>query len=466
MNRKLLIVDNINTTSKKFLSSLEKNRDLYKQWDICFCSKNQPSDDSIKYCENLQIADALEKHSRKYKHILVIKSSDVLIGDFDLDLLAQVVEFPVLDNENCVQLNADRKNSLFTTLPKASDLYYKILKGSVFSIESWKYTKLTYQYVDYLFVQRFGTAFAVDYVFPYVNANDETWYKNYIKYKGIEASKIESANAKDSRYEKNYSTGMQRFRDSGLMKYVFRSIEKNLKFINKVHMLVASKSQVPDWVDTSAVDIITHDEFMPEYLLPTFSSSEIEMFLPKIPRVAEHFIYGNDDEFIMKPQKLQHWFFNGKPVSYSGIRPMVDSFTGDVFRHNDMMLVAPEDAILSSKCCLAQQHCPQPYLLSEMKSCYDKYEKQILASCTRFREDTKNFNQWIFLAYNQFNGNLLQKKRMCLTLAVNVWNKDIDLNKYTCVCINDSNENIDGSNMEDVLSKMNSFFPNKSRFEL
>ena len=42
---------------------------------------------------------------------------------------------------------------------------------------------------------------------------------------------------------------------------------------------------------------------MPQQCLPTFNSTTIEMFLPKIPDLAEHFIYGNDDMYPMAPSQ-------------------------------------------------------------------------------------------------------------------------------------------------------------------
>lgn len=464
MSQRLLIVDDSNE-SDNFLNHFFKNQNLYKSWDVFFCSKTQKKHSNIKYWKFEDLEKILLEYKSLYKYYLIIKSSDILNNEYCLDLLPQVIETPTLIGNQIVQSNQNESNNSIILHDKKS-LYYKILRTSIFVDNNYFLKRFSYQYVNYLFIKKEEPKIKIDYVFPYVNSEDESWIKSYNLYKNLESKKIESENLKDSRYEKNYSTGLQRFRDGGLLKYSLRSVEQNLPFVNKVHIIVASKSQIPNWLNQDNIDVITHDEFIPKELLPTFSSSEIEMFLPFLPRVSEYFIYGNDDTFIMKSQKVHHWFYNKKPVTYSGVRPMVDNFTGDVFRHNDYSLVISDDVYTTNnKLCLDQQHCPQPYVLSKMKECFKKYEKQILASCTRFRENTKNLNQWIYLAYNAFNNYLYQKKRACYTSDLSKWNKDLDLTKYTCVCMNDSSEDLNSENLKLFIQRMEAIFPNKSKFE-
>ncbi len=456
-NGKLLIVDNTGF-SVNFVNNFKLKN--YAGWKIFIVGKKLPLENA-EYSK-LSILDLLNQQKDNYKSFLIIKSSDFLVKEYKLDFVSDVLEFPTIDEFGSINSKTEIKNSI--TLK--DDIYYKLIKTDILQEENWPLKTFTYQYVNYLFIQKQNFEYNVDYVFPYVNCEDPVWLKAYTKYKNTEGLEVEEVNRQDERYENNYSTGLQRFRDAGLMKYVFRSIEKNLPFIRKVHMIVASESQVPSWVNRSNVDIITHSEFIPKQLLPTFSSSEIEMFLPKLPRVSEYFIYGNDDEYFLKPQKLQNWFFEGRPVSFANVRVMDPTFTGDVFRRNDLLLTAPKTLQIPENCCLGQQHCPQPYVLSKMKECYEKYEKEILASCTRFRENTKNFNQWIFLGYNYFTNFLYQKKRMCLTTDLGKFNESVDLQKYTCACVNDSDEELQTKGLELFVHEMESRFPNKSKYEV
>ena len=47
---------------------------------------------------------------------------------------------------------------------------------------------------------------------------------------------------------------------------------------------------------------------MPPEVLPTFNSTTIEMFIANIPDLAEHFIYGNDDIYPLRPTLPDDWF--------------------------------------------------------------------------------------------------------------------------------------------------------------
>ena len=69
-------------------------------------------------------------------------------------------------------------------------------------------------------------------------------------------------------------------------------------------MFIVTNGQIPDWLETNnpKVEIITHEMIFPNTsVLPTFSSSSIEMNLHRIPGLSEFFIYFNDDVFLGRP---------------------------------------------------------------------------------------------------------------------------------------------------------------------
>ena len=53
--------------------------------------------------------------------------------------------------------------------------------------------------------------------------------------------------------------------------------------------------------DHPKLHIVNHRDFIPEEYLPTFSSHAIELNMHRIPDLAEHFLYFNDDVYLMKP---------------------------------------------------------------------------------------------------------------------------------------------------------------------
>lgn len=91
-----------------------------------------------------------------------------------------------------------------------------------------------------------------------------------------------------------------RYANNDELKYSLRSIEEYAPWIHKIY--IVTDEQTPDWLDTShpKIQIVDHKEIMPSESLPCFNSSLIEHFLYRIPELAEHFLFANDDMFINK----------------------------------------------------------------------------------------------------------------------------------------------------------------------
>ena len=165
----------------------------------------------------------------------------------------------------------------------------------------------------------------IDYVIPYVTFNDSYWQQLYLLSICVKETK--------------HSAGIQRFRDNGLLKYLFRSLEKNLPWINKVHMIVMCESQVPNWINREKVHIIYHTDFIPKKYLPTFSSSLIEAFLPFLTLDEEKFIYGNDDLIPCRYLSKNKFFYRNIPSYNINIRNYIENSIGDNLRRNAYNLI-------------------------------------------------------------------------------------------------------------------------------
>lgn len=167
----------------------------------------------------------------------------------------------------------------------------------------------------------------VDFVVLWVDGNDPIWQAEKNKY---DSSVIDDSNCRN------------RYRDWGLMKYWFRAIEKYTPWVRKVHFVTFG--HFPDFLklDAPKLNIVMHDDFMPKEALPTFSSHALEMNIHRIPGIAEHFVYFNDDMFILRPLSVKCFFQNGLPCTYGGEIPV--ELIGDlgVWKHamiNDIALV-------------------------------------------------------------------------------------------------------------------------------
>ena len=64
------------------------------------------------------------------------------------------------------------------------------------------------------------------------------------------------------------------------------------------------------------MNIVDHKEIFKEHktYLPTFNCRSIESCLFRIPNLSEHFIYFNDDFFLINETKIEDFFINGLPV--------------------------------------------------------------------------------------------------------------------------------------------------------
>ena len=92
----------------------------------------------------------------------------------------------------------------------------------------------------------------IDIVFPWVDGSDPVWQESKLSYSSL------SADDKEIRY-----------RDWGLLKYIFRGIDQNLPWIRKVHFITCG--HLPDWLNTdcSKLHIVKHSDYIPSEWLPT-----------------------------------------------------------------------------------------------------------------------------------------------------------------------------------------------------
>ena len=136
--------------------------------------------------------------------------------------------------------------------------------------------------------------FDIDWVFSWVNGEDPDWKQLFAQW----APEIQTDAVDKSRFET---------RDD--LKYALRSLDEYAPWIRTVYVLTNCKP--PAWLDLSIPRIkwIDHSEVFDQDSLPTFSSHAIETVLHKIPGLSEHFVYSNDDFFLMRPTLKSDFFY-------------------------------------------------------------------------------------------------------------------------------------------------------------
>lgn len=140
----------------------------------------------------------------------------------------------------------------------------------------------------------------IDFVVTWVNMDDPQWQEEFLRY---------SSNKGNSRN----GVSKARFRDYGFLKYWFRGVEKFAPWVRTIHFVTSG--QKPEWLDENnpKIHLVHHRDFIPEEFLPTYNSVVIERYMYRIPGLAEHFVYFNDDFFITRPITPERFFRGGLP---------------------------------------------------------------------------------------------------------------------------------------------------------
>ncbi|MCR4917472.1 MAG: Stealth CR1 domain-containing protein [Alphaproteobacteria bacterium] len=139
----------------------------------------------------------------------------------------------------------------------------------------------------------------IDIVYLWVDGADKKWRAEKDKwYEIVNGEKPLYSGAADD----------ERFRDNGELLYSFRSIAECAPWVNHIY-IITGFNQFPKWLNTKhpKITIIPHEQIMPADALPTFNATAIEMCIPNIPNLSEHFLLFNDDMFLNK--KLSPSFF-------------------------------------------------------------------------------------------------------------------------------------------------------------
>ncbi|WP_309067766.1 stealth family protein [Microbacterium sp.] len=110
-----------------------------------------------------------------------------------------------------------------------------------------------------------------------------------------------------------------RFRQIDELRYALRSVHMFAPWIRTIW--IATDSPVPWWLrEHPRVRVVRSEEFFADTsVLPTHNSHAVEAQLHRIPGLAEHFLYSNDDMFFGRPVRPELFF------TAAGITQFVES---------------------------------------------------------------------------------------------------------------------------------------------
>lgn len=328
----------------------------------------------------------------------------------------------------------------------------------------------------------------IDVVVSWVDGNDPEWQAERDYWKGEGSSQNASA------------VGANRFREWDNLQYVFRGIEQNMPWVNNVYFV--TWGHLPKWLNTNhpKLHIINHKDYIPNEYLPTFNSSVIEIHLHRIPGIADHFIYFNDDTYTIKPTLSKDFFVDGKPCELASLSPqpmqrevianietnnlgvLNSHFTvDDVKRHKNLWLDFWHYGPFAIRTLLFMQfstiigvfepHLPITLVKSTMEEVwaaeFDVHDK---TSKSKFRAAT-DVSVWLTRQWQLMKGEFVPRSRSFgkLVSASDIDGIDKCINNKKCklICINDDASVTDfETTKREVNLRLAKILPNKSEYEI
>lgn len=331
----------------------------------------------------------------------------------------------------------------------------------------------------------------IDFVVTWVDGNDPAWRREKEKY------------SPKKTFNEAFDDRKERYRDTGTLKYFFRGIEKYAPWVNKVYFITCG--QKPEWLNENCekLVLVDHKDYMPEEYLPTFNSDAIEAGMHRIEGLSEHFVYFNDDMFLINPVTPEDFFKNGLPVDTFSLEPILatagatDGFFIKIALNVQVInkhfnfrsfLLKNLRKVLSFKqglkywirtvtmCnypCFSGFHCthlPNPYLKSVWEEVWEK-EPELLnkAMSFRFRNNRESTNHWLF-EYWQFASGRFETRKQSFGKLTSIGDDklpdDILGKKYKTLCINDEYNAADFEKIRDgLINCFETKMPEKSMFE-
>lgn len=297
-----------------------------------------------------------------------------------------------------------------------------------------------------------------DFVFPYVNPLDLEWQSLYrMYYRSQDANFISSP----------------RFRENILLKYVFRSIDKYMPWVDRVVLILFSDKQILPWMNLNNIKIVKHIEFIPIKYIPVFNSTTIEMFLPKIKGLNDNIIYSNDDLILLQNTTKEDFFTkDNKPKLFYTIRSIDAESLFQISVKNTFNMVRDENHnFVKNDQYIRPSHLLHPMNKKILNEVWDKYHFSMEKHITRFRNNYVNINQYIYCDYAILkNEATLSDNNGSYINVVN--NNDLlkieslfnNPNDKLSLCINDTE-----TTNQDIIKQLSSIlekkFPEKSKYE-
>lgn len=340
----------------------------------------------------------------------------------------------------------------------------------------------------------------IDFVIPWVDGGDEKWNRKKSAYLKTHTSLPTASTGTAS----DIDDSSARYRDWGLLKYWFRGVAKFAPWVHRIFLI--TDHQIPDWINTDnpQLQIVDHADYIPKQYLPTFSSHTIELNMHRIDNLSEHFVYFNDDIFLVGMTHPSDFFKHGLPRTTAIATPLRVHY-GDYFfspvitaavithnfdfhhsvRSNWCKWFTPlngRDVIRTLTCLpypyftgFMEDHLANAFLKSTFNEVWEA-EPQILdTTCRHHIRHELDVNQYLMREWQVASGKFVPfNRRIGKTFQLGAdWKEELNAfsdvlstNRVKMVCINDTSGLTD---VDAAITSTRSIFqhllPEKSSFE-
>ncbi|MGN0638834.1 MAG: Stealth CR1 domain-containing protein [Huintestinicola sp.] len=329
----------------------------------------------------------------------------------------------------------------------------------------------------------------IDFVIIWVDGSDPEWQAEKAKY----APPVHT----DSRPE--------RYRDWELLPYWFRGVERFAPWVRKIHFV--TWGHIPGWLNTShpKLNIVRHEDYIPEKYLPTFSANPIELNLHRIKGLSENFVYFNDDMFLISPVSREVFFKNGLPCDSAVLNvhcyspevsfhmcPIRD--IGIINKYFSMKEVIKKDPakwfcplygrqLLRTLALLPcprfpgmwQHHLPTSFRRQTFEELWELEGAELDDTCMKKFRHMLDYNQWLFKEWQLAKGEFVPRStRIGANMRLGDMNECSEVCEYIrkrkgkMICINDgrlTDEEFERYKKE-LISAFDAILPHKSEFEV
>ena len=336
--------------------------------------------------------------------------------------------------------------------------------------------------------------YKIDFVIPWVDGSDINWLKEKEKY-WVSEGNTPFLDGNES----------ARFRDWDILRYWFRAVEKFTPWVNQIFFV--TWEHVPEWLNVHhpKLKIVNHRDYIDSQYLPTFSANPIEINFHNIKDLSEHFVYFNDDMFVIRSMEKSDFFVNGLPREMATMYLLANNGAEDTFQYMLFRMMGEvnkhfdlHDAIRKNKSKwfnlkykkyllnnfllyrfrnvsgLYTPHVPSSLRKSTMKEVWDTIPQAMTETCQHRFRNQRDITQYIFRYWEIMKGTFEPTNIMEYGKEFFVTDSDneelcstIEQQKAKLICINDSIQLKEFEKVkQSIVESFEKVLPVKSKYEL